>query len=350
LKTATTTFAVILALALVAAAGVTTNERPLKNVTIPIPSKGDSKEGGETIETALLISSLPFDDTGSTCDNIHNYDEACPYTASLSPDVVYEYVAPYDMYVDIHTCESGYDTKLYVYENAYTPGSPIACNDDNVNCPGEMYRSWIESLSLTMGNTYYIVVDGYGGDCGDYQFHMYELDNEGGPCDVVCPPGAVLEGEPTCYDGYVDTYNAGCNSDPPTFFVLPDATHTVICGESGIYNGLSTRDTDWYEITLPVDREVKLTICAEFPVVFGFIDASLGCPGTGTFDYYDTASVNTKGVLSEYLPAGTWWIFVSTNGWPEGYPCGVQYVLDVDGVHVSPVESASWSMVKALYR
>lgn len=185
MKTGTTTLAVILALALVAPAGITSHRLPEKQITVAVPDKGDGKEGGETIETALPIPSLPFDDTGNTCDNIHNYDEACSYSGSASPDVVYEYVAPYDMYVDIHTCESGYDTKLYVYENAHTPGSYCACNDDSPNCPGPDYRSWIESLSLTMGNTYYIVVDGYGGGCGDYQFHMYELDNEGGPCDVV---------------------------------------------------------------------------------------------------------------------------------------------------------------------
>ena len=48
----------------------------------------DDREGGETIEDALPITNVPFYDTGATCDNINDYDRACPYF-SLSPDVIY---------------------------------------------------------------------------------------------------------------------------------------------------------------------------------------------------------------------------------------------------------------------
>ena len=87
------------------------------------------REGGETIATAIPVPGLPFNDTGFTCDNLDDYDESCP-SASVSPDVVYSYLATADGAITIDLCSSTYDTKVFVYENSYTPGVPYACNDD----------------------------------------------------------------------------------------------------------------------------------------------------------------------------------------------------------------------------
>ena len=121
--------------------------------------------GGEDIESAVLIPELPFYDVDSTTGFNDDYDEACPHS-STSPDVVYKYTPVIDEMIDISLCnpETNYDTKLYVYQNSHTPGMPFACDDDA--CPG--YLSKISSLMVFGGNTYYIVVDGYGGDAGRY--------------------------------------------------------------------------------------------------------------------------------------------------------------------------------------
>lgn len=352
MKFVTIAIAVLLVAALAASASVTpTNVFEEKKVQ-PNSAPGDGREGGETIAEAWVIPSLPFDDTGDTSDNIDDYDEVCPYTGSTSPDVVYQFTPDTDMCVDIHTCESGYDTKLYVYENMHTPDAPYACNDDNANCPGESFRSWIETLFLAGGNTYYIVVDGYGGDAGTYQFHMYEVDCPE-MCETVCPAGAIYEGEPTCYDNYDDQYNGGCNSVPPVFQQLTAAPLITICGESGVFlYGASTyRDTDWFEIELTEDRQVTLTMCSDFPSLFGFIDSSLypDCTGDIYIDPYLITDANISGELSAFLSAGTWWIFVSTADWGN-YPCGSEYVLEIEGTAYSPVEDASWSTIKAMYK
>lgn len=121
------------------------------------------REGGETIDTAVPIPGLPFTDTGTTCDNVNDYDEACTYTGSTSPDVVYSYSPAADGLISIDLCLSSYDTKVYVYENAHTPGAPYACNDDYyTGAPCFAFSSFIGALPVTGGNTYYIVVDGYG--------------------------------------------------------------------------------------------------------------------------------------------------------------------------------------------
>ena len=75
------------------------------------PGTPDGREGGETVDTAFPILSLPFSDTGNTCDNIHDYDEACPYMGSDSKDVVYSFTPGTDLSIDVDLCGSSYDTK-----------------------------------------------------------------------------------------------------------------------------------------------------------------------------------------------------------------------------------------------
>lgn len=126
--------------------------------------------GGDTIESASPIAALPFVDSGNTCTGANDYDAACPYPDSVSPDLVYAYTPQVDMIVDIDLCESMYDTKLYVYAGG--PGSLMACNDDCWCCMGGDWLSRIWPLALSAGVTYYIVVDGWGSACGDYVFQV----------------------------------------------------------------------------------------------------------------------------------------------------------------------------------
>jgi len=155
---------------------------PKSNTHIGINQAFDITEGGETIGTAIPIPALPFVDTGATCDNIDDYDEVCPYTGSTSPDVVYSFTPGANVTVTIDLLGSAYDTKVYVYDAGLTL---IACNDDF----HADYTSAIEALPLTAGITYYIVIDGYGGDCGDYLLNVSVY----APCVVSCPPGGMPE-------------------------------------------------------------------------------------------------------------------------------------------------------------
>jgi hypothetical protein len=198
---------------------------------------------GDTIEECWVIPSLPYTVTGSTCGFANDYEEMCPY-GSNSPDVVYCYSPSSDVCVSISLCDSYYDTKVFVYEDELTIGWPFACNDDNLHCvdPPVDYTSWIENLEIFAGHTYYIVVDGYGGYCGDYVLAVEEVDCFE-PCDIICD--GTPEGEPTCYTGYVDEYNAGCEN--MTWLEVPVSPDPIVyCGESGVYlyGGVTYRDTD----------------------------------------------------------------------------------------------------------
>lgn len=82
--------------------------------------------------------------------------------------MVYSIVPESDMAVDIDLCGSSYDTRIWVWDENL--GWPLACNDD-CYLPGDpcgAYVSKIEELYLTGGTEYFIVVDGYVDDHGDY--------------------------------------------------------------------------------------------------------------------------------------------------------------------------------------
>ncbi len=315
------------------------------------PPCGDRVEG-DTIEECWTIAALPFTDANTTCGFSDDYDEVCPYYGSTSPDVVYAFEPPYDMCVSISLCNSYYDTKVFVYEDELTPGSPYVCNDDNYECvdPPVNYTSWLEEVVMLAGHTYYIVVDGYGGDCGDYVLAMDEIECTP-PCDVVC--SGIPEGEPVCYDGYEDHYNGGCNSDPNIFSIVFSSPDPITyCGESGVYeysNGATYRDTDWYMFSVwgePVS--FSITVEAEFGVLFGFVDGLCDNP---SFVSYSTTPECTPHTITEELPYGTYAIFVSTDSWDPEYECGIEYSLTIEGYSpFVPVDALSWGRVKALYQ
>jgi hypothetical protein len=315
--------------------------------------KPDGREGGETIMDAWVIYYLPFNDTGNTSDNVHDYDEVCPYSGSLSPDVVYAYEPAEDMCVSISLCNSYYDTKVYVYENTVGNVPINGCNDDNYDCvnPPVSYTSWIPTVELLAGNTYYIVVDGYGGASGDYVLEMTQVDCPV-PCEIECV--GTPEGEPTCYDNYDDVYNGGCNSTPFVFQIQP-VGDTTICGETGVYDyyGGTYRDTDWYQIYPCGGSPISITVEGETGVLFGFVEGIADCAAPAFYSY-TTAEECTPTTLTEYLPYGPFAIFVSTDDWLAEYTCGKRYSLTISGYtehcDPTPVEESTWGALKALYR
>jgi hypothetical protein len=309
----------------------------------------DGREGGEDILTAWLIPSLPFADTGATCDNLDDYDEACPYIGSDSPDVVYAWMPSYDGAYSVDLWGSTYDTKVYIYDAAM---NVIACNDDYY----DDYTSLIDIAEFCSGDTYFIVIDGYSGDCGEYVLHIDEFSLPP-PVTLVCPPGAILEGEPALVDGYVDNFNGGCDSDPPTFQALippPGHFYLDFCGKSGWYDdgGTGRWDTDWYdvtamgyEITWSVDVEqvsecmvVSMSDCSDVSVVQTMMVVPY-CAETMVI-------ATTPGELVHLL-------IKPSNPYPP--PCfddhEYDYVFSVDGL-ANPVatDATSWSTLKLLYR
>ncbi len=162
-----------------------------------VPDQNVILQGGDNCATATVISSLPYSDAGTTAGYTDDYDMACPYTGSTSPDVVYSYTPSSNVLVDIDVCESAYDTKLYVFDTNCTNADSVACNDDFCsNSSGDPYRSQLPSVPMNSGTTYYIVVDGYGGESGTYNINVDTVSAPPPDTLMDCPVGALFSQEP----------------------------------------------------------------------------------------------------------------------------------------------------------
>jgi hypothetical protein len=314
----------------------------VSGVNIPLPN-----EGGETIATAVNIPALPYSDGGNTCDNIHNYDAVCPFTGSISADVVYRLTAS-TIDIDIDLCNSGYDTKVYVYQN--DSSTLIACNDDA--CGSDGFRSELLCVPLSAGNTYYIVVDGYFGACGTYDLSVMSCCAS----DPSCPPGSLLEGEPVCFDGYKDAYNGGCNSTPNVFSSIPcgPSGSTTMCGEYGGFfhnpSGFDYRDTDWYELDPSGSAGASVSARGVYSSLFGYINAASGCDAPFFEDFLVVGPCDAP--ASFVLGASPYWLFAATSGFGEAAgACGGEYLITVENYTCGPVtvEETSWGEIKSKY-
>ena len=150
------------------------NEATAKDNAHSMQQAGNNpRQGGDTVDGAAPIPGVPFVESGTAAGYTDDYDEVCPYTGSTSPDVVYVYTPSSDITIDVDLCGSAYDTKVYVYDEGL---NLIACNDDfYFDDVCGVYVSRLEYVSLIGGSTYYIVIDGYGGDFGDYELEITEF-------------------------------------------------------------------------------------------------------------------------------------------------------------------------------
>ncbi|MEZ5063588.1 MAG: hypothetical protein R3B81_02585 [bacterium] len=311
----------------------------VSGINNPVPNVG-----GDNIGSAVNIPAIPYNDGGNTCSFLNDYDEVCPYSGSTSPDVVYSYSPAANGAIDVSLCNSLYDTKVYVYENA--AGNLIACNDDD--CGSDGFKSFLGGVPVSAGNTYYIVVDGYGGDCGDYSLDV----TENVPCIVDCPVGGVAEGEVDCFDDYNDVTNGGCNSTPNVFSTIPcdPGAGLTVCGTYGGFfhspSGFNYRDTDWYEIS---ENNAGVTVCVtgEYDTLTGYLAADCSAPA-----FVESAVIGGCDVACFNIPAGNYWVFVATSGFGSvSGACGGNYNIAVEGnLCTVGVEATSWSKIKADHR
>ncbi len=185
---------------------------------------------GESCDNPFVVDTLPYDTYGNTCSYCDNYDEVCPYSGSTSPAVAYMFTPASDVTVQISLCNDGtaYDTKLYVYEGG-CPGNLIACNDDLCNTPQypSSYVSRLDGVFLMGGLTYYIIVDGYGGDCGDYHLTIIEQVSQAG--DTCADP--LYLSDPLPIDAFGETCSFLNNYDevcPFSGATAPDVAYQYI--------------------------------------------------------------------------------------------------------------------------
>jgi hypothetical protein len=169
-------------------------------------------------------------------------------------------------------------------------------------------------------------------------FEAGPRSTEGRICEIEIPACYYYEGEGDCYDEYIDDFNGGCNHPSEPFSVLPESygQPLVVWGTAGTYlvGASNYRDTDWYEIVLDQPTFITMGCIAEFPVVFGFLDGTSGCPVVSFLDYRAPDECIEDSLTMELGP-GTFWLFVAPNAF-SGIPCGSDYVMTVEGYRPPP--------------
>ncbi len=319
------------------------------------PGTPDGREGGEDIATAVIIGALPFEDTGNTSDNNNDYDAVCPYTGSTAPDVVYSYTPTADEFIQVDLCGSGYDTKTYIFDSAM---NVVACNDDAYfdDICGE-YVSLIEYAALIAGETYYIIIDGYGADAGDYVLDV---------ATFIPPPPCILdcdddEGEPEIVDGYEDSFNNGCSGSEFgnnwSQFVGDGMGELIHGGQSGWYiisSGGNSRDTDWYTMIVGPNGLVEWTLDAE-QETYGFLLGPTDCASVAVVESILVGPCSPLTMTFEGTPGEVMWLWVgpSTFEPPAGF-VGQEYMYlsHFTGLMEGTVatEKITFEGIKSLYR
>ena len=281
-------------------------------------------QGGDNINAAVPITEFPASVTGTTTGYINDYDEICPFDAN-APDVVYSFTPEANMAIRMSLCQSDFDTKIYVYENAYTPGSPVACNEDA--CGPDGYRSELNEVNLNAGSTYFIVIDGYASSSGNYILELTFPPIIPPQCQLECPPDAMIEDEPFCYDEFDDIYNGGCQEDLVVWDTISPGI--TVCGTSGnyLYQGMQYRDSDWFEFGIEWESQVHLEGVGEFPLLMVLLRQGQNQP-CNDFQIigYGSAPICTTAYIDTILPAGRYWAWIGPSAF-EGIQCGSDYQL-----------------------
>ncbi len=310
-------------------------------------SGNGDRQGGDNMASAVDIGSVPYANTGNTCGLTDVWDETCPYGGSTSPDAWYSFTPASDMSISVDLIGSTYDTKTYVLDANY---NVIACDDDFYGSPD--WLSFIENAPLTGGMTYYIVIDGYGGACGDYSVAITEFTPPP-PCIVACD--GVAEGEPDNGPDYVDGFNSGCNGVDQNRFsdlVADDAGNLTVCGVGG-WTGTG-KDTDWYRAIVGATGTVTINVEFEVPGWF-FQIAPTNCIDADIFqevapEACEVASMTITGVPGEEI-----WLWAGAQEFapPAGFAgYNFNYRMELSGLQEGPVatEPASWDGIKSMYR
>ena len=134
-----------------------------------------TRQGGDTFADAVAIT-FPYNGSGTTVGYENDYGPfddntniLCDPNSSpswgLASDVVYKLTLTESMNIVVNLDGSNYDTALGVYDSSNT--ALVLANDDYNNL-----QSYVQ-CDLPPG-TYYIVVDGYMSDEGNYEIAVYE--------------------------------------------------------------------------------------------------------------------------------------------------------------------------------
>ena len=247
---------------------------------------------------------VAFSNVGANSDG-PGYGDSCGSGNNESnQDVWYRLNAVANGDFSINTCGTvPFDSKLAVYDLGTSPSTfnyntlpdvLVNCNDDgSATCLTTGGAAFASELTVTVsaGRSYLVCLSTFtSGETGSgsITFNVPE------PC--VLTPATVAEAEPCGQD-----LNGGCNMTTPVF--EPIAVGAVV--EGTFWSSTTSRDTDWYQFSIPSDRSVTVKVRSASLAQL-FILSSDSCPGATL----GTGSGSCPTVATGCLTPGTYRIAV----------------------------------------
>jgi glucose/arabinose dehydrogenase len=166
--------------------------------------------------------------------------------SGLGPEQAFQWTPAESGTAIIETCGTAFDSVLYLRSGACASGAQLACNDDTLGCaggghPGHGSRI---ALSVTAGETYFIVVDGYNGAAGDFTLRVTAPGAPLGDCAdpwVVPPAGGVFTGTTAGAGFQAGTCGKSAAAPEQVFRWTPEASGTATietCGAETSYDSV----------------------------------------------------------------------------------------------------------------
>jgi hypothetical protein len=243
----------------------------------------------ETIATAHDLSDITngaASRTGNTCGLVSDYEGSC--NAGTAGDAAFRFVLSAPRRVLISTAGSGFDTSMALWTGT-TPATAtyVNCNDDAAGL-----STSVLDLTLAAG-TYYVVVDGFGTECGDYKFNVQTYI-----------PGAMLN------ETYASAQSAGELSTRTTGVTYTGNTTSMVDHYSGTC-GAGTAPDAVFSFTLASSTRVRIdTTGSAFNTSISLrnnLYAEVTCNATGT-----------ASVIDQTLTPGTYFVIVDGAGTANG--------------------------------
>jgi hypothetical protein len=300
--------------------------------TLDVTDLGPPAEGDFC--TTAIPADVPSSVSGDT--SLYTPDGGIPACGVLAnaPTVWYSVVGNGNRYRASMCAGTVYDGALAVY-TGFDCGALTCVASDDDGCgifagPSEVTWDTVD------GQTYYVVVGGYGTSAGFYTLDLIDI---GPPCELDVPPGADMENEFDCGLPF-DAVNGGCNSSPAMFGTVQCGV--PLFGSTAWDPSIGLRDTDWYLFELTSDDTVTITVRSEAVTIFGFVGDAVGpipysdpswCNFITQVNPYIVGTDDCgDNVLSTFLTAGTYVVFVSTLFADNPVLCGFRndYVLTVE--------------------
>ncbi|MBL0062744.1 MAG: hypothetical protein IPP40_15000, partial [bacterium] len=194
------------------------------------------------------ITEVPYSTILDTECSGDNFTPTCQ--PNDAEDVVYNFVSPYHQPMRVRTCAGSFDTILELREWGACPGTFLTACSDDASCGSNPLASQVV-IDPSVGSTYYIHVDGYGGQTGFSTLEIEAYNDD-------CTSPYVVTGLP--FNDYGDTRAAR------------DDYQTI--------PGFGSKEV-FFQYTSPICQNMGVSLCAE-TFFDSYVEVRTGgdCPGS----------------------------------------------------------------------